>query len=244
VKILGVLQNQWFEEPERVRSLIERRPEIRSRFIARALFAGCKTGRILLNTFGDLCALITWEEASPRIGGQASAAFPPDLDHLRAVLEREQPDIVIAFGRIAERGLRPLVPAANLICAPHPAARVPWNIPLLLRGVAAEVRSRIYRNGILGNSIKVMPMKMTPERFAELDAVLKSTYPKYRFRWCTPPNPCGCMGCCSRNGARLIEKGFTREEWEEWCAAQPDSKEKRLGNSASAEPLRREDLPG
>lgn len=40
MKILAVLQNQWFKNPERVKAMIARRPDLRRDYIARFLFAG------------------------------------------------------------------------------------------------------------------------------------------------------------------------------------------------------------
>ena len=131
--VLGILQNQWFREPEKVREILERASRLRGpeaarltrrRFCARALFAGCRTGLILRQSLGDeLCQRIVWENASPELGGHAASKFPANMDHLREVLADVKPDVVIALGRIAEEALRQLVPWEKLFCCPHPTAR-------------------------------------------------------------------------------------------------------------------------
>lgn len=130
--ILAILQNQWFKDPDHVRRLIEkcepeRRVRYRRKMIEYALFAGCKTGKVLKKVLGPhLCEQIVWEEASPRIGGHASSSFPADLDHLRTVIAEVDPRIIIAFGSIAAVGLmslQDLTGTRTLIFAPHPTAR-------------------------------------------------------------------------------------------------------------------------
>lgn len=122
--VLAILQNQWFRDPERVRAFIERRPELRRNFIRRALFVGCRTGRVLKAGLGEeWCRKIVWEEASPQIGGEASARFPADLDHLCALLAEVKPDIAIALGKVASDAITTLVPTTKRIIGPHPTAR-------------------------------------------------------------------------------------------------------------------------
>lgn len=123
MKVLAILQNQYFNDPDRVRATLARHPEARRRMIHFALFAGCKTGRVLKAVFGARCNEIVWEEASPEIGGQASSVFPADRAHLQAVLADVNPDIVLGFGRIACDGLEGLVTPNKLIIGPHPTAR-------------------------------------------------------------------------------------------------------------------------
>jgi hypothetical protein len=124
VTVLAVLQNQWFHNPDNVRAILARRPEARPRIIRYSLFAGCRTGQVLRQVFGDRCSSIIWEEASPQIGSRASSCFPADLVHLQAALDRVKPDVVLAFGRIASDALVQLIPAGgNLIIGPHPTAR-------------------------------------------------------------------------------------------------------------------------
>ncbi|HET7229984.1 MAG TPA: SWIM zinc finger family protein [Longimicrobium sp.] len=124
--VLGLLQNGWYRNPERVAQLFARRPEARRDMIASLLFAGCTTGRRLRSHLGSLCDHITWEEASPRIGGESGACFPADAAHIRAALADVRPLVVVAFGRVAQDGMRQVAEfTGTVIEAPHPAARHP-----------------------------------------------------------------------------------------------------------------------
>lgn len=133
MKVLAFLQNQWFKDPDHVREILKRTPAARQRIITYSLFAGCKTGRVLKAALGEeWCRKIVWEEASPEIGGQASAAFPADRQHILDVIVREQPTVILAFGKIAADAVNSLCPIhrltppatiINIITAPHPAAR-------------------------------------------------------------------------------------------------------------------------
>ncbi len=136
-KIVAFLQNQWFRDPERVKSIIaettkreaDRRTadEIREWYIACFLFMGCLTGRRLRSSLGEeLTSLIVWEECSREIGGYSASAFPSDLNHMRDVLNRHNPDAVVAYGKIASDALQIISnerKSLRVIYAPHPAAR-------------------------------------------------------------------------------------------------------------------------
>lgn len=120
MKIVAFLQNQWFKDPEWAKQMLQRYP--RHRFLHCTLFMGCKTGQNLRIAFGDLCEEIYWEEVSREIGGHSSSAFPPDLEHISAVLDQQRPDVVLAFGKIATKGVKACW-QGRMIEYPHPAAR-------------------------------------------------------------------------------------------------------------------------
>jgi len=129
MKVLAILQNQWFKNPAKVREIYERNPELRNRLIARFLFAGCLTGRRLRAAFGDLCDSIIWEEASPEIGGFSASRFIPDPEHIKAAIEKHEPEIVICLGKVAGDAVRSVCCKTNVrhpavMFGPHPAARV------------------------------------------------------------------------------------------------------------------------
>lgn len=139
MKILAFLQNQWFNDPEGVKAMLNRqrdcgeftqeqmRHRVRRRLIHYALFAGCLTGRRLKRTFGKLTDEIVWEEGSPEIGGKASSFFPPDEKHILATIEEEKPDFILCFGASNRPVLEKLCPCPispyRVIFMPHPAAR-------------------------------------------------------------------------------------------------------------------------
>lgn len=123
MKVLGILQNQWFREPERIRAMTADKPHMRRRLLTRALFMGGKTGRILMNVFGEAwCEHIDWDEASPIIGGHSASNFPADPEHLRQVIAETTPEVIVTFGAIARAGINQ-VWHGTAIHAPHPCAR-------------------------------------------------------------------------------------------------------------------------
>ena len=126
MKVVAFLQNQWVRDPERLRAMIERDGEaFRRKFLKYALFAGCLTGRRIKAAFGELCDQIVWEEVTRQIGAYAGSAFEPDLEHCRAVLRFEAPNIVITFGRVAADALHQIKDCGEfyLLELPHPADR-------------------------------------------------------------------------------------------------------------------------
>lgn len=144
MKILGVLQNQWFKDPVRAKAMLDagviRYGDIyRDRFIKMTLFMGCLTGRRIEAAFGPLVDDMKFCEASAEIGENANLAPEFDIDHLHATFLRLQPDIVVAFGNIAKAGVAavlkersfPSVPS-HVLCASHPAARGPDVMKLLV----------------------------------------------------------------------------------------------------------------
>jgi hypothetical protein len=140
--VLAVLQNMWVNDPEKVRRILERTPQARRRMIAYSLFAGCRTGRVLKQVFGEDCPRrFVWDESTREIAGNPREVFPADLSHLRAVLEELKPDVVLAFGRIASDALTGLVPTDKLLIGPHPTARQP-NTMTRLHSMAEALKQR------------------------------------------------------------------------------------------------------
>lgn len=155
--ILAFLQNMWVKRPDEVRRLIARHgEEFRVRFMRRALFAGCKTGRNLRKAFGEeLIEQIVFEETTREIAGDPKTIFPADLAHIKACLEHHQPKVVLTFGQIALDALLACRQGPNLgvasgstllhIHAHHPASRHPGSFQTLLLA-AAEVRVHLAKN--------------------------------------------------------------------------------------------------
>lgn len=122
------MQCQWFKNAERARHIYARHEGNWDRIATlnkTYLFMGCKTGRVLKSALGeDLCEEIEWMEASPEIGDRPSAKFPPDLEHIRAILAHFEPNLVICFGKVAAEGVKQVF-SGEMIEVPHPAARQP-----------------------------------------------------------------------------------------------------------------------
>lgn len=135
--ILGLLQNQWFRDPDKVRRILSREDEaFRIAFIRRTLFMSCLTGRRLQEAFGEWIERFVFEETSRAIGGVSSSAFPADHHHIRAVITRHDPAAIVAFGERAAVALRAIGNIRPTIYLPHPAARGADTMPRLRAGQA------------------------------------------------------------------------------------------------------------
>lgn len=146
MKILAFLQNQWFKNPDKVRAIYARNPELRNDLIRRFLFMGCASGRNLESAFGEaLCREIIWEESSPQVGGFSGSNFGGDADHVRAAIEKHAPDVVLCFGKVASEVVRSVccevrVPHPAVMYAPHPASR--QNPMPELRAIANTLKTQ------------------------------------------------------------------------------------------------------
>ena len=142
--IVAFMQNMWVRDVARVERLIATYGEpYRRRLIAMALFSGCLSGRRLQAAFGaDLCRQIQWDEASPVVAGESSAAPPADPHHMRHVINHYKPDLVLCFGRSAAGAIRD-VWSGKLVCCPHPAARQDSTVGRL--AMCAEEVNQIIR---------------------------------------------------------------------------------------------------
>jgi hypothetical protein len=128
LRVVAFLQNMWIKNPDKFQRQLDRcesdehREKLRSRAIAYALFAGCITGRRLRSALGDWCDRIVWEEASPIIADNPRDYHPPDERHIKGVLIKHMPEVVLCFTRRGEDVIRRLC-SCHVISAPHPAAR-------------------------------------------------------------------------------------------------------------------------
>ena len=132
---VAFLQNMWVRDPNRVKAMITKDgEELRSRLIEYSLFAGCVTGRRIKKAFGqEALDKIVWEESTREIAGDPKTIFPPDPAHIADVLKKHDPTVVITFGQIAYKAVKPLWTGA-LLQLPHPAARQPDTINRLNAG--------------------------------------------------------------------------------------------------------------
>lgn len=138
--ILAFMQNMWLCDPAKTHADIEKlrtekgheyAEKYRRKLISYALFAGCKSGKVLHRAFGEsFCTKIIWEESTREIGGFAASSFPADIAHMRACLDEFKPDVVLTFGKIPYDGVQDVLLAGwevtkpmGIYRAPHPAAR-------------------------------------------------------------------------------------------------------------------------
>jgi hypothetical protein len=88
----------------------------------RYLFYKCKTGQVLRRCWPeDLIEKCVWENCTREIGSEAASKLPPDRMHIVGVLDHFKPDVVVAFGDVAQKALEFV--GVELVHAPHPAAR-------------------------------------------------------------------------------------------------------------------------
>lgn len=144
--ILAIMQNQWLARPEDHEAALadvakrrgsEGREKFRRRFIHRALFSGCISGRVLKKHLGAMCDSIIWEEASRVVTATPRECPPADHGHIFATMESLRPDIVITFGKVAGNAVDAILAPGfsyrrkfidrelSFIQSPHPAARGP-----------------------------------------------------------------------------------------------------------------------
>lgn len=151
MKVIAFLQNMWVRDPERVKRDIARHgEECRLRYIEYCLFAGCLTGRRLEKAFGqEICSEILWEESTREIAGDPKTIFPPQPEHIRAVIVEHKPTVILAFGKIASDAVFKELSGGfqesldvMFIAAPHPAARQPDTIAKL-NAAAEKLRKTI-----------------------------------------------------------------------------------------------------
>jgi hypothetical protein len=126
--ILAFLQNQWVP-PEYVDRQQAKAESLDAHeyqhWVKRCLFNGCRSGQVLLNAFGeDWIRMMSFDNASRRVGSRASACYAADRDHIKASINAACPQVIIAFGKVAAAALSEVrdidVP---LLLAPHPVAR-------------------------------------------------------------------------------------------------------------------------
>jgi hypothetical protein len=114
-----------------------------------ALFAGCTTGRRLEAALGeDLCSCIRWQEANPFVANNPKDYFPPDPVHIRAVLSKHKPNVVLSFTKAGEAVIRTLLDEGTVfIPCPHPACRRFKLTLIALHGVREAIEALRTPNG-------------------------------------------------------------------------------------------------
>lgn len=64
-----------------------------------------------------------------------------------------------------------------------------------------------------------------PVKYSTIDELMNDLSEDWRYRYCEAGR-CACMGCVNNELAR---NGFSKEDWETWVAANPDTREKSVG---------------
>lgn len=126
MNVVAFLQCLWLKDPVRGKESMAYMEKLglREKFLARLLFHGGKSGRVLRSTLHHWCDRIIWEECTREIGGNSGAVFPPDHQHMREVICKHAPLYVLSFGKVATEAVEQLhLEGIVHIPAVHPAAR-------------------------------------------------------------------------------------------------------------------------
>jgi len=93
----------WVYNPERVQEALDRsekrghKVEFQKRLLAQSF-----TGKRLIKYLGeDLFRQIHWENISPKIGSKSSSHFPADYKHIKKIINKFKPQVIILFGNLA-----------------------------------------------------------------------------------------------------------------------------------------------
>lgn len=153
MKIVGLLQCQWFKDPDRMAKEYQKwarmyPDDYRERWVRTWLFWSCQTGQRLKKHFGEQqCEEIIWDNTSPKFGGKASDCFDVDLVHMQWILDFYKPDVLLLFGKVAQNAVdmllrveyKGLLTVKTVIEGPHPAARG-TTVPNELARMARELK--------------------------------------------------------------------------------------------------------
>lgn len=77
--------------------------------------------KIIVKDDFDLC-----ENTTPIVGEKANSIIPPDIEYIKDIINRREPEAIVACGKQAEKALTELW-NGPLIITPHPAYRVLKN---------------------------------------------------------------------------------------------------------------------
>ena len=121
-KVVAFLQNPYFKNGVG--------PEIVERYrvdqdFHRQVLRESMTGGLLWGAFGPMFYDIYWDNVSPVASFIRTGTAPePDLNHVREVIERLRPLVVIAFGAPARQALQKAYefPWFTLLIFPHPTS--------------------------------------------------------------------------------------------------------------------------
>lgn len=75
--------------------------------------------------------------SNPTLVDTPDGVLPPDLKHLRTLIEIERPNVILACGNVARGAIKELKPSIPVVEMPHPAFR------LLSKRMTGEVRQRL-----------------------------------------------------------------------------------------------------
>lgn len=70
---------------------------------------------------------IHFDNTTPEVGDNPDSIISPDYDHMRDVISRIRPSIIVTCGSQAFAAINAIAPAKPIVAIPHPAFRVVTN---------------------------------------------------------------------------------------------------------------------
>ena len=120
MKIVAFMQNPWFKPGTDEKWIIEYRD---NQDFHRRVLSMSMSGKRLEAAFGDLFKEIHWDNSNWRAADQASGKMEADYEHIERVIDREKPNLVICFGKVAWEAVRQFDPPVPIWECHHPNAR-------------------------------------------------------------------------------------------------------------------------
>jgi hypothetical protein len=140
--VVAFLQNSYVGSPRqaaRWKFLLERGGLYERHYqISYGLFAGCKTGQVLLRAGFPRFPAVAWDNITTQIGTHSRSIFPPEPEHIVRVINEYDPELVVVLGEPARRAMELIDFSGRLLYGPHPAARM--NVMTDLKPIAEEVK--------------------------------------------------------------------------------------------------------
>ncbi len=122
-QILAFMQNPWFPAGTQKEVIDKYRT---NQEFHRRLLARCMSGNRLLTAFGPkMFNAIWWDNVAPLAAVEAAGVTDINMQHVESTIAEVKPDMIICFGKIAEKALEQSILAINIdfLCCHHPDAR-------------------------------------------------------------------------------------------------------------------------
>ena len=111
MNILTLLSNNWSQDPAMLHVMLSHHKDRRHEVIHRQLFCtGNITGTRLRNVFGELfkCHTVIFEQVStvpPRAGGANAGLSDFNVEHVKGLIGRYRPDVILAVGYAPKKAM-------------------------------------------------------------------------------------------------------------------------------------------
>lgn len=145
--ILGFLQNAW--------SPLYAGIEWPRDSWLRALHRSRSGQRIAVMTKVTVGSEWWFDNTTPICGDEPNSVVPPDVEHIRRVVDSVNPSAIVLMGKQALKSVRPICEDIPLLAIPHPAFRLLKNElyiragELLRDGFEGEIELRQGRESVL-----------------------------------------------------------------------------------------------